>query len=325
MARFHFVQMHLLCACLRTLPETATSEGFCSQQELFTVLFKKFSSEPCARKILVSFWWRRWTTFHNHFPHPMATNESMIWDLSQESSEPRKHATQQVIFLWHQLRIESNHQRTRILPGHQNCLCPWLKQMSKVCVCVSVCLCLCLCLCAWLDNNCRAMWLQTTSCGSSPSVLESGWTTSLGFEHLDRRQEVIPFVSDCSGVIFLESRLDCKRGLILDGSGKDVTISGHGLKLNVDTIVYRSGNGVDSAWRSLDIPREFVLGRLTTIERKFPHRMRFANGEGLDDNDALLLKGNYRNAWIHKCTFTTFTDALINIEKVDHFFFGISS
>ena len=40
-------------------------------------------------------------------------------------------------------------------------------------------------------------------------------------------------------MIFLESRIDCKRGLILDGSGKDITISGHGLKLNVDNILYR--------------------------------------------------------------------------------------
>ena len=50
---------------------------------------------------------------------------------------------------------------------------------------------------------------------------------------------------------------------------------------------------------------------------RFVFRIRFADAEGLlDENDAILMKGNYRNVWIHKCTFTSFTDALINIEKV---------
>ncbi len=42
-----------------------------------------------------------------------------------------------------------------------------------------------------------------------------------------------------TGVINLEERIDCKRGMILDGSGKDVTISGHGLKVNLDSVIYR--------------------------------------------------------------------------------------
>ena len=46
-------------------------------------------------------------------------------------------------------------------------------------------------------------------------------------------------------------------------------------------------------------------------------RIKFADGEGLlDENDAILMKGNYRNVWIHKCSFTNYLDALINIEKV---------
>ncbi|CAH1781930.1 unnamed protein product [Owenia fusiformis] len=81
-----------------------------------------------------------------------------------------------------------------------------------------------------------------------------------------------------SGKIKLPASIKPRRGLILDGSGRDITITGESIQLVSDSIVYR---------------------------------INFDTGK----DDGLKLRGKYKNAWIHRCSFRNYDDGLVDITK----------
>ncbi|CAH1781931.1 unnamed protein product [Owenia fusiformis] len=81
-----------------------------------------------------------------------------------------------------------------------------------------------------------------------------------------------------SGTITIPVSIRPTQGLILDGSGHDITLTGESIELNSSSIVYR---------------------------------INFDTGA----DDALKLQRGYENAWIHRCSFRNYGDGLIDITQ----------